>query len=143
MSETHPTLDWPLPSLAGSLVRGLLGFAARMFVGLLLLIVFLEFVDSQTKFWREMGLKLPRVCEQLMWFTMSLRRQWWPVLVLLVPPFDFAVTILLAWRFRSQRWLLSAWSQFWLLIAIFILFWVIMALTIPLTVNLEPPPGIA
>ena len=139
MNEPKPASEYSPLVFAGEIVRNFLAMLARFGVGLLVLIAFCSLVSQHMKYWEQIELRIPRVSEQLIWFSKWMIRDGWWMSVLIYPPIDFAITLMFTIWMRQKRWLLSAWSHLYFLIAIVLLFWAILGITVPLGNLINPP----
>lgn len=140
MNDPKPSSDYSPLTLAGEIVRNFLALFARLAVGLLVLYAFCSLVPQHMKYWEQIELRIPQVSVRLVWFSKWVVRDGWWMSVLIFPPLDFAVTLLCTIWLRQRRWLLSAWSHLYFVIAVVLLFWAILGITLPLYSLINPPP---
>ena len=124
------------PTAASDVVIALLGYCARLLVGIALLCVCTLIIKSHLAYWRESEMKLPAATVGLTKFAMYMVKGGWWQLPPLVAVFDLTMTLVLVLRFHQHRWLSTAYSHVLLLGAIVFLFWAFVCVSFPLAAQL-------
>ena len=122
-------------SVKSSVVPRLLGIvavlAAHFLTFVVLLVVFCSVVPKYVSFFEATYTELPAIT--LLVIKLSyLVTNYWYLLVLFGMPADGVVVIVLAVFLRKRNWVVSVYSHLILLVAILAMFWVTVALGVPL-----------
>ncbi len=118
-----------------SVVPRLLGIVAilvvHFFTLVVLLVVFCSVVPKYVSFFEAMNTELPAITILVVKVSYLLANYWY-LLVVFGMPADAVAVILLAVFQRKRSWVLSVYSHLILLVAILAMFWVAIALGVPL-----------